>query len=130
MICPDIWKFETPNTSVSYKINRLSEEVHSNLNKKITSHYFNKLVSVLSNMPSVTKTFAEVELRFCLQTKFRRRFSIINFKRTRNSINFTKTVRRPTAVFLGVWDSQRAISIHDFHFRFLRKKKKNFQPRF
>lgn len=47
MICPNTWKFESPNTSVSYKINDLSEEVHSNLNKKISSHYFNKLVSII-----------------------------------------------------------------------------------
>lgn len=46
MICPDTWKFETPNTSVSYKINDLTEDVHQNLKKKISSHYFNKLVSI------------------------------------------------------------------------------------
>lgn len=45
MICPDTWKFETPNTSVSYEITDLSEGAYSKLKKKILSHYFNKLVS-------------------------------------------------------------------------------------
>lgn len=50
MICPDTWKYVTPNTSVSYKINDLSEDVQTNLNKKISSHYFNKLVSGTLNI--------------------------------------------------------------------------------
>lgn len=47
MICPDTWKFEAPNTSISYKIDDLTDDFQSNLNKKISSHYFNKLVSVM-----------------------------------------------------------------------------------